>query len=96
MSPTNPKGIKVEIMGQQHQFACPDGQEPALKEAAQHLDKLFWDIKQRSGILNNDRVLLMTALNLSHELALANQKSEKSQQYINALISTVNNALNKK
>ena len=44
MSPTNPKGIKVEIMGQQHQFACPDGQEPALNEAAQHLDKLFWDI----------------------------------------------------
>ena len=45
MSPTHPKGIKVEIMGQQHQFACPDGQEPALNEAAQHLDKLFWDIK---------------------------------------------------
>ncbi|WP_042147271.1 MULTISPECIES: cell division protein ZapA [unclassified Pseudoalteromonas] len=96
MSPTHPKGIKVEIMGQQHQFACPDGQEPALNEAAQHLDKLFWDIKQRSGIRNNDRALLMTALNLSHELALANQKLEKNQQDLNALISTVNNALDNK
>jgi len=94
MSSTNPKGIKVEIMGQQHQFACPEGQESALNEAAQHLDSLFWEIKQRSGIRNNDRALLMTALNLSHELALANKKLDKNQKDLNALISSLNNALN--
>ncbi|SFC45140.1 cell division protein ZapA [Pseudoalteromonas denitrificans] len=96
MPPASQKGIKVEIMGQQHQFACPQGQEDALLKAAKQLDKMFWDIKQRSGIRNNDRALLMAALNLSNELALANQTLETNQQQLNSLVSSLNDALTEK
>ena len=93
MSPTDPQGIVVEIMGQQHQFACPEGQEDALLQAANLLNDKVEEIKQRSGIRNNERALLMVALNLSHELMVANTALSQHQLDMANLINKLNDNL---
>ncbi len=94
MSPNKPEGIKVNIMGQQHQIACPQGQEDALQSAATYLDKKFLEVKQQSGIRNNERVLLMTALNLSHELLQLTQGSTQDEQRILNMITRLTETIN--
>ena len=93
MSSGNANTISVEIMGRQHQFACPADQEEGLKKAANHLDTMFHDIKQQSSVGNNERALLVAALNLSYQLLKANNQLEdcdsKHSQLINKLQSSL-------
>ena len=93
MSEHDPKGIVVEILGQQHQFACPQGQEDALRQAAQLLNNKLEDIRQRSGIRNNERLLLMVALNLSHEMMVADEKLQLQHKSLSLLLNKVTHSL---
>ena len=89
MPAENSRGISVEIMGKQHQFACPADQEEGLKQAATKLDVMFRDIKQQSGIASNERALLVAALNLSHQLLTANYKIDTYQQRLGSLVDSL-------
>ncbi|WP_281561452.1 cell division protein ZapA [Thalassomonas sp. RHCl1] len=94
MPADNSRGICVEIMGKQHQFACPADQEEGLKQAATNLDVMFRDIKQQSGMASNERALLVAALNLSHQLLTANNKIDVCQQRLGALAASLKAAAN--
>jgi cell division protein ZapA len=93
MSAGNSNTISVEIMGRQHQFACSAEQEEGLKEAASNLDVMFKGIKQQSSVGNNERALLVAALNLSYQLLTANSQLEKHQLCHSHLISTLQASL---
>ena len=93
MSDHDPKGIVVEILGLQHQFACPKGQEDALRQAAKLLNTKLEDTRQRSGTRNNERLLLMVALNLSHELMIADEQLQLQQEKVNGLLNKVTHSL---
>jgi len=60
--------VKVNLLGREHQFACPQGQEQALLAAAEHLNVNVEQMRTRSAVRNDEKALLMAALNLSHEL----------------------------
>ena len=92
MPADNSRGICVEIMGKQHQFACPADQEEGLKLAATNLDVMYRDIKQQSGIASNERALLVAALNLSHQLLTANDKLDSCQQKLTTLVASLQSA----
>lgn len=92
MSADNSKGISVEIMGKQHQFACPVEQEEGLKQAAHNLDVMFKDIKRQNSVGNNERALLVAALNLSYQLLTANKKIDGYQQRLGALVTSLKTA----
>ena len=68
MSNTNSKAISIQILGKTYQIACPEGQEHELLDAAYHLDKRLMEIKKHSRVAGTDRVIIMGALNLTHEL----------------------------
>ncbi|WP_404341401.1 cell division protein ZapA [Pseudoalteromonas mariniglutinosa] len=68
MSVPQSQRVTVELLGKEHEFACPEGQEDALIAAASNLNNLVERMKQRSSVRNEQNALLMAALNLSHEL----------------------------
>jgi cell division protein ZapA len=86
MSAGNSNTISVEVMGRLHQFTCSAEQEEGLKQAASNLDVMFKDIKQQSSVGNNERALLVAALNLSYQLLIANGTLEQHQHSHNSLI----------
>jgi len=92
MPADNSRGISVEIMGKQHQFACQADQEEGLKQAATNLDVMFRDIKQQSGMASNERVLLVAALNLSHQLLTVNNQMDAYQQQLDSLVASLQTA----
>jgi len=66
MSRTN--AVSVEILEKEYQVACPPEQEPELIAAARHLDQQMRDIRATGKVIGLERVAIMAALNLSHEL----------------------------
>ncbi|MBQ4832742.1 cell division protein ZapA [Pseudoalteromonas sp. MMG010] len=76
------QGVTVTLLGKEQQFACPVGQEGALIAAAEHLNDMVEDMKQRSTVRNDQKALLMAALNLSNDLLAiqADQAQQLKQQ----------------
>ena len=92
MSVEDSKGISINIMGKQHQFACTAEQAEDLKQAANRLAAMCHDIKQQPGSRSNEHALLVASLNLSYSLLMANNKVDHYQQGHNALIAKLVNA----
>lgn len=77
MSFQNNNIVSIRILGKHYNVKCPPEQAEALQESARILESKLRDMKQGTSSTNTDRILVVTALNLCHELQTL--KSEKSQ-----------------
>ncbi|MFL0804071.1 MAG: cell division protein ZapA [Agarilytica sp.] len=68
----------VSILDKEYQVACPEAERPALNHAASELDKRMRAIRASGSIIGLERIAVMTALNLCHELQQANQSGPSS------------------
>jgi cell division protein ZapA len=62
------KGVDVNIMGRDFTVSCTDEERPGLINAVNFLDKKMRDIRDSGKVIGVERIAIMTALNLSHEL----------------------------
>ena len=69
------KGIKVRILDKEFRVSCTKEAEPALYEAASYLDNQMRQIRQSGRVIGAERIAIMAALNLSHELLALKQKT---------------------
>ncbi len=70
-------GLDIKIMDKDYRVACPQDQQDLLKESADLLNDRLNDIKSKGSIIGTERIAIMAALNLAHEL-LDSQKSVDS------------------
>lgn len=69
------KGVIVRILDKEFRIACSQKAEPALRDAAHFLDKHMRKIRQSGRVIGIERIAVMAALNISHEL-LSVQKGD--------------------
>jgi cell division protein ZapA len=62
------KTIEVSILGRNYKVACEDGERDALLQAVEYLDAKMGEIKQAGKVNGTDRIAVMAALNIAHEL----------------------------
>jgi cell division protein ZapA len=62
------KGVDVNIMGRDFTVSCSDEERPGLINAVNFLDKKMRDIRDSGKIIGVERIAMMAALNLAHEL----------------------------
>ncbi len=60
--------VSVDILEKEYQVACPPDEETALTQAARYLDQHMRDILSTGKVMGLERVAIMAALNISHEL----------------------------
>ena len=60
--------VSVDILEKEYQVACPPDEEMALTQAARYLDQHMRDIRSTGKVMGLERVAIMAALNISHEL----------------------------
>jgi len=63
-----PKTLDVIIMGRTYKVACADDERDALRAAVIYLDKKMNEIKSAGKVASAERIAVMAALNISHEL----------------------------
>lgn len=67
--------VFVKILDKEYQVACPREERQALQQSAQLLDERMKAIKNTGAVIGLERIAVMAALNLSHELLQARATS---------------------
>lgn len=62
------RGVDVNIMGREFTVSCTDEERPGLMNAVNYLDKKMKDIQATGKIVGVERIAVMAALNIAHEL----------------------------
>lgn len=73
-----PKPVTVHILDRDYLVACPDDERDALLSAAGYLNQKMKEIRDSGKIIGVDRIAVMAALNITHELL--QQKNRKDNQ----------------
>lgn len=82
----------IEIMGKTYQISCPESEINSLQCAAQYLEEKM-RLMRESGILSFDRIVIITALNITHQLLMLEQKKNERTQVINQRLTELKNKI---
>ncbi|MCB1763106.1 MAG: cell division protein ZapA [Gammaproteobacteria bacterium] len=69
--------VIVTILDKEYRVACQKGEEEGLKASARLLDAKMRSIRATGKVIGTDRMAVMVALNLAHEL-LQQQSKDSS------------------
>ncbi|PPD48187.1 MAG: cell division protein ZapA [Methylobacter sp.] len=62
--------VSITIMGKEYKIACAVEEQDDLIHSAQQLDAQMRKLRDSGKIVGPDRIAVMTALNLAHELQM--------------------------
>lgn len=62
------KTIDISLLGRSYKIACEEGERAALLEAVAFLDAKMGEIKKAGKVSGAERIAVMAALNIAHEL----------------------------
>lgn len=60
--------LDVKILDRELRVACPEDEREALLSAVAYLDRKMTEIRDAGKIVNVERIAIMAALNIAHEL----------------------------
>lgn len=60
--------LEIKILDRELRIACPEDQRDELLDAVAYLDKRMREIRDAGKIASVERIALMAALNITHEL----------------------------
>jgi cell division protein ZapA len=64
----NQESLSITILDKEYRVACPPGETDSLRASAQELNKKLNEIKRKGAVIGTERIAIMVALNLCHEL----------------------------
>ncbi|HEX6004971.1 MAG TPA: cell division protein ZapA [Burkholderiales bacterium] len=62
------KALQINIMGREFRVACPEEEQKSLLEAVDYLNRKMQDIRSGGKVVGLERIAIMAALNVAHEL----------------------------
>jgi cell division protein ZapA len=62
------KSVDVQILGRDFTVSCTEEERQGLLDAVNYLDKKMRDIRDSGKVVGAERIAIMAALNLSHEV----------------------------
>ncbi len=89
--------VTVEIQDKEYRIGCPKGEEEALISTARYVDQKMQEVRSAGKVIGSDRIAVMAALNIAHELIQQSKESEYDDGSIlkvRAMQERIKNALN--
>jgi len=68
MTDKSADGITIHILDKEYMIACTEDERHDLQRSADFLDAKMREIRDSGKIIGSDRIAVMAALNISHEL----------------------------
>jgi len=69
--------VTVRIMEKEYKISCPEGEHEALIASAKHVNENMQVIREGGKALGAERIAVMAAINIAHELMNAGTGSSK-------------------
>ena len=86
---STPQPVSVSILDREFLVACTDEERPGLIAAAAYLDGKMREVKSAAKASGLDRIAVLAALNITHELIAARQQgssqADSMAQHVQAL-----------
>ena len=74
---TQPNTVTVHILDKEYCIACPADERANLESAARYLDGKMREIRSGGKVIGADRIAVMAALNITHDLLHKQQRLEQ-------------------
>ena len=68
MADAGEKSIEVTLLGRDYRVTCGEEEREGLLQAVAYLDGKMGEIKKNSKVSGTERIAVMAALNIAHEL----------------------------
>jgi len=75
-----PRPLSVRILEKEYFVACPPDERTALLDSAELLNTRMKEIRDSGKIVGLDRIAVMAALNLAHEIIKLRSRDQGSEQ----------------
>ena len=72
---TETSTLEVFILDKSYRINCPESEQESLRTSAQYLDRKMREIRSSGKVLGLERIAVIAALNISHELLDASRKA---------------------
>jgi len=90
--PTRPT-TEITLLERSYAIACPPEEQDKLERAARYLDRAMQGIHSRGRVIDREKIAIMAALNITHELLEALDAQRSGEQSLNALNERLSKAL---
>ncbi|WP_153111101.1 cell division protein ZapA [Propionivibrio limicola] len=83
--PNESNHLDITLLGKEYRVACPPEERDALQAAVAYVDAKMHDIAEKTHSNISERIAVMAALNIAHELLSAQQCSyDMPEPYLTA------------
>ena len=84
--------LKIYILDKEYQVNCPPEDREALERSAQLLNEKMAEMRGGSQIIGLERIAVMAALNLAHDLIQTEQSAEQNS-FASDVLQTMNSKI---
>jgi len=94
MSQPEQRTVEVKLLDKEYTISCPDGAEAELLASADYLDEKMREIRRHGKLVGLERIAVMAALNISHELiSMRRQDRSDVEDHLRKLGAKIDQAL---
>lgn len=73
---TETSTLEVFILDKSYRINCPESEQESLRASAQYLDRKMREIRSSGKIIGLERIAVIAALNISHELLTTSRQAD--------------------
>lgn len=85
----------IEILGKLYPIRCLEAELPSLQQAAEFLNSKMSAVQESGKAINLERIAIITALNLAHELLQSDQHKMSLMDRVNQRLHQLQEKLDK-
>ncbi|MAL98241.1 cell division protein ZapA [Hydrocarboniclastica marina] len=85
--------VEVNILDKEYLVACPEDARSELEKAARHLDRKMREIRSSGKVYGTERIAVMAALNITHELLQSSGLSGSAETVLGEMDRKLDRAL---
>lgn len=84
--PAKSEPVSVKILDKEYLIACPADEREGLQQSARFLDQKMREIREGGKVVGLERIAVMAALNITHELLQGHSVRERHSQSVSSRI----------
>jgi len=85
--------LTVTILDKDYQVSCPESEQESLLSSARFLDEKMQEIKESGNVIGLERIAVMAALNITHELLQEGSEKGAGAEHLQRLADKIARAL---
>lgn len=85
----NIQPVSIKILGKDYRIACSIDEQETLIRSAQELDEQMREIRDSGSVNGTDRIAVIAALNLTHELHMVQNKASNPKDNLSTRLANL-------